>query len=484
MILMFEFRRFILYILLGIIFIANSLASELLIKSLENSVESCYPDILNASLQKEINENKITKEKSSFDTKLNAAASQRQGSSYNTSYQKVELEKRLYDSPISVYSGFDISSGYTPQYETAQVTSAQGREYVGFRLNLLNGFSIDKERIDLYNAVIEKDKATFEIDLAKMLIKTDAMKAYLAWAIAGTELNAYKNLLKIAEDRQISLKKQLKNGDVSEILVKENYNNILKRRLRVMNARNYFNQSSQMLSLYYRDKLCKVVIPNENLTPKHLPKSHQLPDTTTDNEINEVIRNRPEFRIIQMQLEQIKNKQKLAKTELLPKLTLSAQYNQNNSTTSTTNYFVINQNEMVAKLDFSLPLERSYGKGFKEEMMNNYQKILNEKQLLVDKLKSRTETLHFTANITAQQINVSKDELQLSKDLLVAENKRFKHGDSNFFMLNLREENVTNSYLSLIKSISEHYNALIEYNFLNGKNLHLMKSYGNSGAKL
>jgi hypothetical protein len=117
-------------------------------------------------------------------------------------------------------------------------------------------------------------------------------------------------------------------------------------------------------------------------------------------------------------------------------------------------------------------------------MMSNYKKILNEKQLLVDKLKTRIDTLHFTANITADKVGVSKDELKLSKDLLVAESKRFKHGDSNFFMLNLREENVTKSYVELIKVISEHYAALIEYNFLNGKNLHLMKSYGNSGAKL
>ena len=50
MTLMDNYKRCILFILLciNLVFVANCNASELLIKNLENSIESCYPDILNA----------------------------------------------------------------------------------------------------------------------------------------------------------------------------------------------------------------------------------------------------------------------------------------------------------------------------------------------------------------------------------------------------------------------------------------------------
>jgi hypothetical protein len=131
----------------------------------------------------------------------------------------------------------------------------------------------------------------------------------------------------------------------------------------------------------------------------------------------------------------------------------------------------------VAKAEFSLPLDRSYGTGLDEETTKNLVKLQNERQLLVEQIASRVKSLHYTVSNTAEQISLAQNEFILSNELLKAENNRVMNGDSNFFMLNAREENATNSYLSLLGNLSDNYKAMIEYNFLNGKNVNLNHLY-------
>ncbi len=452
-------------------------AYELELSRIERSIYSCYPKILNAVIQQELNTSKVTKNQAPFDFSLNADAAQRQGSTYNTTYQKIALEKRFYGSPVSAYAGYDISGGYTPQYDSAQITSTLGRQFVGLKMNLLNGFTMDEERLHLYNALLDTERSAYELALSKLLVNTEVIKTYLDWVIAGYELTSYEKLLQIAEKRMGALKERYKNGDLAEIAVKENYNNVLKRKIKVMAARDYFNKSAQTLSLFYRDNRCNTIVPNQNVLPQSLPGVKKLPQLPPVTEINQAVQNRPEFKIIETQLQQITNQQKLAGNFLLPKLNLSVQYNQNNSDTSTTAYFQLNQQEAVAKLQFTMPLERSYGKGMDKEAEMSLRKLLNDRQLLLEKLKSQLETLHYSVSASANQVDLSKVENRLAQDLLAAENKRIQSGDSNFFMLNLREDNATNSYLNYINGIASNYQALIEYNFLTGNNASLFKTY-------
>lgn len=455
----------------------QSFGHELQIRYLESSIETCYPKVLSAVIQQEANASKVTKNESPFDFRLNGDGVQRQGSNYNTTYQKLALEKRFYGSPISAYAGYDISGGYTPQYDSAQITSTLGRQFVGLKMNLLNGFTMDEERLTLYNSVLDQEKSNYELELSKLLVKTEAIKAYLSWVISGAELKAYERLLNIAEKRQKAMEERFKRGDLAEISVKENYNNILKRKIRVISAQDSFNKSSQYLALYYRDHRCNMMTPSQNLLPDNLPGVNDLPKTPVLDQLNQAVQNRPEFKIIQMQLQQITNQQKLANNYLLPKLNLSIQYNQNNSDTPTTSYFNLNQQEAVGKLEFSLPLERSYGKGMDKETEANLKKLLNDRQLLLDQLRSQIETLRYSVSATATQVDMSKSENRLAQDLLTAEANRIKNGDSNLFMLNLREDNATNSYISYINGIANNYQSLIEYNFLTGKNINLRKTY-------
>jgi outer membrane protein TolC len=244
-----------------------------------------------------------------------------------------------------------------------------------------------------------------------------------------------------------------------------------------MSSQDYFNKASQYLSLYYRDSQCNTIVPSQNVLPHSLPKVKKLPDIPIVKEVNEAVQNRPEFKIIQTQLQQIINQQKLAGNYLLPKLNLALQYNQNNSDTATSYYFQLNQQEVVGKLQFSLPLDRSYGKGMSAETDASYRKLLNDRQLLLEQLKSQIETLHYSISATASQVDISKSSNQLAQDLLSAENKRVNNGDSNLFMLNLREDNAINAYLDYINIINNNYQALIEYNFLTGNNISILKAY-------
>lgn len=90
----------ILAILVFVTFGKSVIAQDLFISNLDSSINKCYPKILNAFIQQEITQSDVTKNKSPFDTRLNSDATQRNGSTYDTSYQKIAVEKRFYDSPI------------------------------------------------------------------------------------------------------------------------------------------------------------------------------------------------------------------------------------------------------------------------------------------------------------------------------------------------------------------------------------------------
>ena len=153
------------------------------------------------------------------------------------------------------------------------------------------------------------------------------------------------------------------------------------------------------------------------------------------------------------------------------------QYNQNNSNDTNVSYFKLNKNEGVAKLDFSLPLERSYAKGLNDETYKKLQKLQNEKQLLSEQIANRLHSLQYTINNTNQQIDLAKQEFSLSKQLLDAEEKRLNAGDSSYFLINSREENLTNSYISMLNNLEDNYNAHIEYNIINGRNIDIKDLY-------
>ena len=64
-------------------------AYELKASRIESSINSCYPKVLNAVIQQELNSAKAKKSEAPFDTRLDTDSLQRQGSTYNTTYQKL-----------------------------------------------------------------------------------------------------------------------------------------------------------------------------------------------------------------------------------------------------------------------------------------------------------------------------------------------------------------------------------------------------------
>ena len=240
-----------------------------------------------------------------------------------------------------------------------------------------------------------------------------------------------------------------------------------------MSAKDYFNKASLELSMFYRNSSCAIESIDENFLPLELPKDKTLQNESDIDEVNAAIRNRPEFKVIETQLEKIRKEQEYAKTSMLPKLELNVKYNQNNSATSPVSYFVINQQEAVATASFSMPLEQSNGYGLNSAVSQKMSKLLNERSFLVDQVATKIKSLHYTVNNTSKQANLAQSEYAISEKLVIAENQKITNGDSNFFMLNAREENMTNSYLSYLNSLYENYKANIEYNFLNGRNIDL-----------
>ena len=62
-----------------LVFYRNATSQDIFISNLDSSIDKCYPKILNAVIQQEINQSDVVKNKSPFDTRLNGDGTQRGG---------------------------------------------------------------------------------------------------------------------------------------------------------------------------------------------------------------------------------------------------------------------------------------------------------------------------------------------------------------------------------------------------------------------
>ena len=85
--------------------------------------------------------------------------------------------------------------------------------------------------------------------------------------------------------------------------------------------------------------------------------------------------------------------------------------------------------------------------------------------MFVDRLSVNIENAKNEINTMNQVVRLTKKELVIAKQLESAERIKYDHGDSNLFLINLREQSTVETKIRLITALIDNYKAQEEYRY-------------------
>lgn len=406
--------------------------------SLQDVLESArehFPAIQSAVQEKLIREGKLTTALGAFDLALEQDGKVWASGFYDGLSVDNQLVKPLPWANAKAFAGYRVSNDDFPIYQQELVTNDGGEFNVGMVFSLWRDRAIDDRRFKITSARLSIEQAEIDIFLAQLTTQGKATKAYWRWVAAGQRLLVYQRLMKLAEQRMSGLEERVEAGDVARIFVTENRQNLLRRQSIMRQANLAFREAAIALALYLRD---------ENGEPSLLAANadiNELPDPMAAVENPEllaqsVLEKRPELAALKVRLAVESERLKLAENALKPRVDLGIKASHDLGDGSRTREGF----ESIIDFSVSIPLEQRTGKGQVASARAAMEKLKVDRTLLENRLTLEIIKLATTLNATRDFVAITKDEATQAALLEDAERIRFEAGDSDFFLVNLREE--------------------------------------------
>lgn len=442
-------------------FAEESKPNVLTVENLVKSAVKNYPKILSHYDKIRAAESNLLAAKGFFDIRLKQNYSDRTRGYYDGKTYDAELEKHLGVLGSKVYGGYRKSYGKFADYEGSSVTNSGGEYRAGAKFSLLKDRDIDQSRLSVILGNLSVDEGKIELENIKMEIARDATKSYWMWVASGKILQIYQDLYELSLKRQKQLEVKVQKGDTAHIIAVENKKNLLKRKAALAKIRQEFEASSLYLSLFWRDDYGNP----KNPKIENLPEINQsLPNFPNDKEVKnskqQALVRRPEIRLINLKSQAQTSELKYAENLMRPQLDVEVGVSKDEGTGSRSRAEANN----YANLNFSLPLQQREGKGKVAAAQSRISAIKYEKELLEDQIHVEIDQIVLKILTVEETHELLAEEVKLAEVLQNSEVEKFKHGASNFFLVNMREQDLAASRAALIEVFKEFQNAAADYN--------------------
>ncbi len=443
------------------------LTPEILMESTRNH----YPQIKMAQAALESNLAEVQKTQGAFDLRFEQSLSKRMTGFYDGQQVDNRIVQPLEDFNSQIYGGYRISDGSFPIYEDGLFTNDGGEFRVGAQVSLLRDRLIDLRRVNLKNANINSEIANLELLITKIDVHQQALQAYWNWVASGQVLIILEEMQELLASRQQALEKKISHGNIAEIFLTESQQSIAQLKSQILTQQRILQQSSNRLSLYYRNASGQPITPDILALPKSFPKTKRV---MNERQLELAIEEHPLLNQLQQKLLIEEQNQKLGKNLQLPSANLKVEISDDQGDGS----FTRSETEAVAKLEISFPLQRNEGKGLERKSRAKIDELTYQISLEQDRFKQQLSDLLAALNATSEIINTTKEEVNLSKKMQSAERQRFESGDSDFFILNTRDQALANAKIKHVEAQFHYHKTLVDLNALTLNKQELMiKSY-------
>ena len=457
------------FLVLSLVFSSNLNAdpaerAELTPEIVAKSSVNYHPLVKATETELDQAEGELLTSQGAFDPVIKGAGGTYATGDYTGSYYGATIEQPLEFMGSRIFAGYREGGGSFPIYENEFETNDDGESRVGFELPLLRDSDTDRRRTNIQRNILQKVIASNNIEQRKIELTRASYFAFFEWASANIKLKIFKNLVKIAEERDQQLRTRQVNGDIPEFDVLDNMRAVLQRRSQEKQAQAVLRKSEFELSLLLRDESGSQINPEQYSFPSTLREPDQISLNDKELHLNIAKEQRPELKRIRSQIDQLELELKLNDNQRLIRSDLFAQSSQDFGTGSTSK----DDTETKLGIKFEIPLRFRTQDGRESTLSARSRELSLQKEFLLQRISTDILDALTAYSISQERFMIAKKEAKAAEDLENGERKRLELGDSNLIFVNIRELTTADAKIRVVDSIVDLWRAKINLNAAKG----------------
>jgi len=421
------------------------------------SVDNRYPPYLAALLERDLASGRLLQASGGFDPNLSAKVGGQLRGYYEATTFEALLEQPL-TTGDTIYGGYRVSDGFLPDYDKSR-TQDDGLVLLGVRLPLFRDRSIDRRRATLRQAEIDAEIADPTIARARIDFRRAAGRAYFAWVAAGQRIVVARELLRLASERSADLQRAVDRQLLAPIDVVDNNRLLAQREVFVARADRQLQQAALELSLFLRDERDRPLVPPDTWLPSEF---EPLTGTAADDlglAVALALRQRPELRRLELQIERIDTDRQLAENQTLPNLDLVFEATR---ALGAENYNDLDRNGVFVGGEFKFPLRRRDALGRVEFAQAQLSRLRLEVQFARDRIENEVADARSAVLMAAAQRDAARTNAVLAEQLVVAERRALDLGRSDLLRIQLREAQFADARMLAVEAEFEYCRAQVD----------------------
>lgn len=419
------------------LFLSGFARGEVTEQEVMQHVLSSFPTVQMAQDDVKIAEGERKFSEGAFDLNLQSQYTQMTGN-YEYDFLQTRVVKPTSLFGLDLYAGFRKSEGTIPIYDGNLETLSEGEWNVGARLPLLRGFLIDERRALYQKNQLLVQQREYQLRSTELDQVRASLHRYWDWRLSLQRISINKNLLKIAQLRDEWLAKRSKAGDIAGFERDDNRRTILQRQSILLQSEQFFRQSLSELEFYIESPELRERLEKADTTVKGFPLPTSVVSyfNNPDALVELAFKNRPEFKSLNIQKEQLRVDESLQSNRFLPQLDIEAQYSKDSGLGGTK----LNDDNTKISLQLEIPLQYRRIRGRAEQIDSSISRVNNQSRLLAQRIRADIVITQKNLQVAMQRRELAQDELQLAQRLEAGERLRLKQGETNILMVNLREQ--------------------------------------------
>jgi outer membrane protein TolC len=319
---------------------------------------------------------------------------------------------------------------------------------IGGKFNLLRGFMVNEEFTQFQQAEVAGPQAEVKVAQKRQDLYLAAAVQYWDWQVAVKQADVVKRALDVADERYRMIEGRAKAGAVAPIDVVEAREEVQRRREAAIAAQRKVEYEQYKLALFLWEK-GQPVTPRPEWAPEFQGETPLPSDEDVAAFKVEATEDRPEVRDLYIEAKLNNIELKLAKNNLLPKLTVEG------GPAIGAIYWAGGIGYRMATL-FSMPLFNRTARG-KVLHAEAQQERLAWKQAYTERQVAIDVDNWLSAIVRARdRVKASTEALRLAKTLEEGERARFNMGATSVLFVNIRERAVVEMAYELYRAQADY----------------------------
>ncbi len=425
------------------------------------SVENDYPLLAAVFQERGITAGQLVAAEGPFNTNLVGEGKSVPLGFYQYTIGDMYLEKANWRGGKS-FAGYRIGTGPTfPIWFGDLETNTGGEFRAGYTQSLLQGLAIDKRRAEFRKAQIARATAEPVIIGQRIDFMRAGAIAYWEWVAAGRKYIIAQQVLRTAVERNKVLAERVRRGDAAEIEQTDNQRIVVDREAKLIASGRKFQETAIKLSLFFRDAEGLPALPDPVQLPHEFPLPQPAIPEGLGRDVQLAMQFRPELRELTLKRQSVSVELSLAQNQMLPQLDSYTKVAKDLGTESPP----IDKTpfQLEAGLVGGVPLERSAAIGSTRAAQAALAQVSAKTRWYQDKITADVQDTVSALIATYSQLRPRREAVQLTYRMEVAERRKYELGDSNLFVLNLRELDTRDAAALEVDAILAYFIATADY---------------------